>query len=184
MWAKHRQGFTIVELLIVIVVIAILAVITIVAYNGIQTRAENQKTTSATKEYIKAFQAYALDNGAYPTTAGCLGDGYPAPNNRCLAQNGVMECWGSGGASNLTTTNALKPYMGNKTAQLSMQQIRCGNTTYVGGYTWYDSGTDQMGVMMTLRGDQTCPAMSPNVATSSKSFVDDGTRCIYMLSAV
>ena len=34
------RGFTIVELLIVIVVIAILASITIVAFNGIQARAQ------------------------------------------------------------------------------------------------------------------------------------------------
>jgi prepilin-type N-terminal cleavage/methylation domain-containing protein len=34
-----RQGFTIVELLIVVIVIAILAAITIVAYNGITNRA-------------------------------------------------------------------------------------------------------------------------------------------------
>ena len=37
--ASTRSGFTIVELLIVIVVIAILAAITIVAYTGIQSRA-------------------------------------------------------------------------------------------------------------------------------------------------
>jgi prepilin-type N-terminal cleavage/methylation domain-containing protein len=39
MWEQKQKGFTVVELLIVIVVIGILAAITIVAYNGIQDRA-------------------------------------------------------------------------------------------------------------------------------------------------
>lgn len=38
---KSKSGFTIVELLIVIVVIGTLAAISIVAYNGIQDRARN-----------------------------------------------------------------------------------------------------------------------------------------------
>lgn len=44
---KSIRGFTIVELLIVIVIIAILATVTIVSYNGIQARAKNTKTVSA-----------------------------------------------------------------------------------------------------------------------------------------
>lgn len=44
----RREGFTIVELLIVIVVIAILAAISIVSYTGIQQRANNTVTIEAT----------------------------------------------------------------------------------------------------------------------------------------
>lgn len=48
MWAKKdKSGFTIVELLIVVVVIAILAAITIVAYNGIQNRAKKSSAVCA-----------------------------------------------------------------------------------------------------------------------------------------
>lgn len=76
MWAKQK-GFTIVELLIVIVVIAILASLSIVAFNGVQVRARNTQTISATKEYIKAVHMYAADNGSYPNISGaCLGTGY------------------------------------------------------------------------------------------------------------
>lgn len=35
----HRDGFTIVELLIIIVVLAIIAALSVVAYNGVQERA-------------------------------------------------------------------------------------------------------------------------------------------------
>jgi general secretion pathway protein G len=79
MWAKNRQpGFTIVELLIVIVVIGILAAITIVSFNGVQERARNAKTIAAVKDYIKLYSAYAVDYDVYPGSGNyCLGIGYP-----------------------------------------------------------------------------------------------------------
>lgn len=49
----QRRGFTIVELLIVIVVIGILAAITVVAYRGIQQRATTASYTSAVDQWEK-----------------------------------------------------------------------------------------------------------------------------------
>ena len=66
---KTRSGFTIVELLIVIVVIAILAAITIVAYNGIQQRARDSARSSAVENIQKALESYRAINGVYPPVA-------------------------------------------------------------------------------------------------------------------
>lgn len=57
------RGFTIVELLIVIVIIGILAAITIVAYNGIQDRAKQAKMNNDITEIVKAVQAARQSTG-------------------------------------------------------------------------------------------------------------------------
>jgi len=61
-----RSGFTIVELLIVIVVIAVLAAISIVAYNGIQIRAKNTARVTSAQQAIKAIQSYQAANANLP----------------------------------------------------------------------------------------------------------------------
>lgn len=60
------RGFTIVELLIVIVVIGILASITMVAYNGAQGRARDAKRMQDVRTIVKALELYKVTNGFYP----------------------------------------------------------------------------------------------------------------------
>lgn len=61
-----RKGFTIVELLVVIVVIAILAGISITAYSGIQQRADTTSRLSEMKAWEKALRIYIADKGSLP----------------------------------------------------------------------------------------------------------------------
>ncbi len=82
---RKDRGFTIVELLIVIIVIAILAAIVIVAYQGITAKANASKAQTNAVSVQKKVEAYAADsgngNGQYPTGAAGYngGSGVAAP---------------------------------------------------------------------------------------------------------
>lgn len=67
---KAITGFTIVELLIVIVVIAILAAISVVSYNGITQRARDAERRTEMGSIEKALEMYHADNGGYPNCSG------------------------------------------------------------------------------------------------------------------
>lgn len=115
--SKRSNGFTIVELLIVIVVISVLAAVTVVAYNGVQLRAYATKAASARSVYIRALKMYKTDNGKYPAVPTplqtvCLGTAadYPASAGFASGQCRYSDYTSVNMSYDSGVTNALKQY--------------------------------------------------------------------------
>lgn len=79
---KPQAGFTIVELLIVIVVIAILAAITMVAYNGISNRAQLSALQTDWSKAERQIESFKVTNEVYPVSISDCPS--PASTNLCL----------------------------------------------------------------------------------------------------
>jgi prepilin-type N-terminal cleavage/methylation domain-containing protein len=165
----RQSGFTIVELLIVIVVIAILAAITIVAYNGIQTRARNSQIISGVNAYRKAIELYAVDAGAYPSVTGCLGADYPS-----------NACWtGINGnrSVNATLDSLLDPYIKQKpTLTTKLLKITTAPDYRLGATYNYASPTD-IKLIYYLEG-----AGQPCLGGSTGTTELEGTQCAIKFS--
>lgn len=91
--SQGLMGFTIVELLIVVVVIAILAAITIVSYNGITKQAQRAVVDNTRASTTKSLEAYKITNSTYPDSI-----------QDCPTPGGTNLCISTG--NNMTMTYA------------------------------------------------------------------------------
>lgn len=141
---RKQRGFTIVELLVVIVVIGILAAITIVSYNGIQQRARNTVTISSVKQTMTILSSsYALNGSIHlsdlPSGAlgVCIGSAASYPASSHL---GAGECYKEGSAAYYFTSAALEQQL-NQVGKLSFtaKEISYGGNVYGRGLA-YDDG--------------------------------------------
>ena len=168
------KGFTIVELLIVIVVIAILAAITIVAYNGIQTRGKNIKTIAAVNQWVKGIQMLQADTGSWPASNSCLG------STSTYAGLGG-QCWDSAGWVVVPSFLAqLQPYIGSSYPEPDITNIDTSTGPRRGAFYYGTAGDGNKYIYMMQTGVTACPDISIKFAGSGT--YSGGMNCSYQLN--
>ncbi|MDO8596240.1 MAG: prepilin-type N-terminal cleavage/methylation domain-containing protein [Sulfuricaulis sp.] len=65
-----RAGFTLVEIMIVVVIIGLLAALAVPAFGRVRQSAQNSRFVSDLRTFSQAFESYAALNGTWPANAG------------------------------------------------------------------------------------------------------------------
>lgn len=126
--ASKQTGFTIVELLIVVVVIAILAAITIVAFNGITDRARISSLQTSLAQASRKIQIHQTENSALPATLATVGISSDSTITYTYRNYGTQYCLAvATGSLTFETVNAESTTVGDC--------VRLTAATYVGQAT-------------------------------------------------
>ena len=96
---KRQSGFTIVELLIVIIVIGILAALVITTYSGVEAKARDTKRQTDIGSLYSMLEAYYAQNGGYPAFVDFNSAGWRTTNMKGLDPAATCD------PSNSTTSN-------------------------------------------------------------------------------
>src|SRR5512146_1833584 len=107
---KRDQGFTIVELLIVIVVIGILALLVITTYSGIQAKARNSKRQTDIQSIQTQLEAFFSQNGYYPSLGNMNDSTWLNTNMKSLDQNALIDPSNPTNSKTLLAAPAAKSY--------------------------------------------------------------------------
>lgn len=182
-WANKHPGFTIVELLIVIVVIGILAAITIVAFNGIQTRADNTKTVAAVASWVKAIRMYETEKGTWPLNNSCLGTSATYDSavyaGRCWPPNT------SGWTVNSAFLTEMEPYIGSSVPEPSGKALysSLNSTDEFRGAMYYRATATDIRIYAHFQATTSCPSISGlPAAYSGDNNRTNGRSCYYRLA--
>ena len=176
--SQKQTGFTIVELLIVIVVIGILAAITIVVFNGIQTRAKKTQTVSAVTNWAKAIKLYQVETGALPTITSCLGKDYKSGFAEDGATTGqCRQDTATGGYQvNASFTAAMSPYISTSSPTPAFVTVGSSAAPWYRGAIYFPvAGAERLDFV--LEGSSTaCPSIG-GMSFLSRSEYGNGVVC-------
>lgn len=132
-----QRGFTIVELLIVIVVIGILAAITIVSYNGITARANTNTAKSNASTFANKAEVYQADSGTnvYPDDATDI-TGASASSSYFISSDALNITYGTTALTSASNPNAIRVLKCDSGADPAAQ-TNINNTNITGLLIYY-----------------------------------------------
>jgi prepilin-type N-terminal cleavage/methylation domain-containing protein len=67
---RRRAGFTLVEIMIVVIIIGLLAALAIPAISRVQRAAQNNRVANDLRVFAQAFETYVTQNGTWPGNVG------------------------------------------------------------------------------------------------------------------
>lgn len=187
---RPQKGFTIVELLIVIVVIGILAAITIVAFNGIQQRAQNTTTLSAANAWYKGLKQYQAEVGRLPAVSGCLGQDYPY--DATATSSGTYQCRQDsptfGMSEQASLYAALAPYMGSsRPAPTFTTALNSSTGQWKRGISYFLAGSaagSNIRLDIAFAGTNACPQLGGITANALNTYTNGNSVCLYVIGVV
>ena len=88
---KNQTGFTMLELVVVIVIIGILTALFVSTYAGIQRNERNQTRRSDIQEIYQQLEAYYVENSKYPTLNDMNNSGWVQTNMKTLDPSSLQD---------------------------------------------------------------------------------------------
>lgn len=125
-----QQGFTIVELLIVIVVIGILAALVITTFTGIQKKARDTERNTDIKALHGQVEAYYATNTHYPSMANLNDASWRSTNMKGLDQEALKDPKGTGYTVAATASSSQYGYAVTNDANTSCEADATTCTKY------------------------------------------------------
>jgi len=157
---RSTSGFTVIELLVVIIILGVIAGIVVLTYGGLQKTSRNEERNTELLGWRATFEKYKAANGQFPPMANggyCLGTGFP--DAKCRDYKAASNVYTEAGSTALMS--ALAPY--NPPAQGPRTPAESSTGATVGPYAIYSSSIVSIYSVLESIDASNCP----NGATST-----------------
>ena len=109
----NKDGFSLLEIMVVVAIIGIIAAIAIPSYSGYVTRTRRAEAITALETIALNEEKNFAENGQYDTIANLVAAGYTNPNADANRNYNIVVAIGGGGSSFVATAQGINDQAGD-----------------------------------------------------------------------